>query len=195
MHVGTLNHIVRFISSASCTPHGGKIPTGLIATGPGTGAHQLLFHHLQNRIDGDTRSVFVLLKSEECLNLKGLLKTLIQKTTKCIEDDAEEAPAFRPRKGPKLLSYDLQLLQNWLRGRDVDSVVVAFEDSEAFSSQVLADVISILKYGRRLPFSVSLQWLIWTVLGWIEYLSCYFSVLPLRWTSSTKSFRVRRYDA
>lgn len=49
------------------------------------------------------------------------------------------------QKGPKLLTYDLQLLYLWFRIQDLDQLVVAFQDSEAFDGSLLGEAIELLR--------------------------------------------------
>lgn len=63
------------------------------------------------------------------------------------EDDDEddmERPATSSRYGPKLLNYDLGHVQEWQKKNRVASIVVAFQDSEAFDAGLLADVVELL---------------------------------------------------
>jgi origin recognition complex subunit 3 len=45
----------------------------------------------------------------------------------------------------QMLNYDLSILQNYVTRTDAEKVVIAFQDSEAFDSGVLADLIYTLR--------------------------------------------------
>ncbi|KAL9088735.1 MAG: hypothetical protein Q9165_006044 [Trypethelium subeluteriae] len=81
---------------------------------------------------------------KNALNLKNLLKNIIQRATSRSEglDDNEDEFAHL-RNGPRLLNYDLRILQEWAAEHRVEKVVVAFEDSEAFDAALLAEVIDV----------------------------------------------------
>lgn len=49
-------------------------------------------------------------------------------------------------KGPKLLSYDLQILYDCVKAHDSQKVIIAFQDSEAFDGALLGDLITLFKY-------------------------------------------------
>ncbi|KAF2026488.1 hypothetical protein EK21DRAFT_74048 [Setomelanomma holmii] len=151
-------NIVDFVSSAaSATPDEPKfaIPTGLIIAGPSIASHGLFFGRLGQRIRDDTNSAYVVLTSGESPNLKSVLKNLIKKVTSLHEDDDDEdtdRPATSSRHGPKLLNYDLGRVQEWRKKSRVSSIVVAFQDSEAFDARLLADVVDLFhSWLDRLP--------------------------------------------
>ena len=80
--------------------------------------------------------------------MKILLKNLIKKATLRVEDDDEDDmdPSGKPlRNGPKLLNYDLGLIEEWWKNNRVSSVVVTIQDSEAFDAGLLIDLIDLLQ--------------------------------------------------
>jgi origin recognition complex subunit 3 len=88
------------------------------------------------------------LTSGESPNLKTLLKNLIKKVTSHLEDDDDDdmdGPARSARHGPKLHNFDLGLVQEWRKKNRVSSIVVAFQDSEAFDAGLLADVVELFQ--------------------------------------------------
>jgi origin recognition complex subunit 3 len=141
---------VGFISTSSASPDEPKlaIPTGLIVAGPSIASHGPFFERLGKSVRQDTGSAYVVLTSGESPNLKTLLKTLIKKITSRVEDDDEDdldRPTTSSRYGPKLLNYDLGHVQEWRRKNRVSSIVVAFQDSEAFDANLLADVVDLFQ--------------------------------------------------
>lgn len=62
------------------------------------------------------------------------------------DDDGDdmERPATSSRHASKLLNYDLGHVQEWRKKNRVSSIVVAFQDSEAFDAGLLADVVELL---------------------------------------------------
>ncbi|KAF1912577.1 origin recognition complex subunit [Ampelomyces quisqualis] len=149
--------IVNFVSSASVSPDEPKsaIPTGLIITGPSIASHGPFFARLGRRIKNETNSAYVVLASGESPNLKTLLKNLIKKVTSLAEDDEDDLDqsTTASRHAPKLLNFDLGHVQEWRKKNHVSSIVVALQDSEAFDSGLLADVIELFhSWLDRLPF-------------------------------------------
>jgi origin recognition complex subunit 3 len=142
--------IVDFVSTAGGSPDEPKfaIPTGLIVAGPSIASHGPFFARLGQRIRTETKSAYVILTSGESPNLKALLKNLIKKVTSLMDDDDDEdmdRPSTSSRHGPKLLNYDLSHIQEWRKKNRVSSLVVAFQDSEAFDAGLLADVVDLLQ--------------------------------------------------
>jgi origin recognition complex subunit 3 len=142
--------IVDFVSTASSSPDEQKfaIPTGLIVAGPSIASHGPFFERLGLRIKKDTNSAYIVLTSGESPNLKTLLKNLIKKVTSHLDDDDDDdmdRPASSTRNGPKLLNFDLGLVQEWRKKNRVSSIVVAFQDSEAFDASLLADVTDLFQ--------------------------------------------------
>lgn len=57
------------------------------------------------------------------------------------------------KKGAKLLNYDLQLLHDFVVERNLRQVVVTFDDTEAFDSDLLSELVELLGYWQdRIPF-------------------------------------------
>ncbi|KAH7408219.1 origin recognition complex subunit [Phaeosphaeria sp. MPI-PUGE-AT-0046c] len=150
--------IVDFIFTAGASPDEPKfaIPTGLIIAGPSIASHGPFFSRLGQKIRNDTDSAYVVLTSGECPNVKTLLKNLIRKITSHAEDDdedEEDRPATSSRHGPKLLNYDLGLVQEWRKRNRVSSIVVAIQDSEAFDASLIVEIVELLhSWLDRLPF-------------------------------------------
>lgn len=146
----TQEKIVDFVAASGSSPDGPKlaIPTGLVVAGPSIASHGPYFERLGRKIKSDTNNAYVLLTSGECSNLKTLLKNLVKKITSRVEDDDDDdldQPGKPLRNGPKLLNYDLGLIQEWRKKNQVSSVVVTIQDSEAFDAGLLIDLIDLLQ--------------------------------------------------
>ena len=87
-------------------------------------------------------------------NLKALLKAIIQKATARNEGiDEDEDNITTQKKGAKLLNYDLQILADFVRERQQQQVVISIQDTEAFDSNLLSELIEL--FGGccdRIPF-------------------------------------------
>ncbi|KAF2270693.1 hypothetical protein CC78DRAFT_139011 [Lojkania enalia] len=132
------------------------IPTGLIIAGPSIASYGPYFERLGRRIKDGTDCAYLVLSSSESPNLKTLLKNLVQKaTSRAAEDDDDELlpPGASSRNGPKLLNFDLGHLQGWQKRNRAQSIVIAIQDSEAFDSNVLVEMIDLFhSWLDRLPF-------------------------------------------
>jgi origin recognition complex subunit 3 len=141
----TLSQVTSFLESSNDIT-GNVIPTGLIVTGPNIASQELLFTQLENRVRSDLGSIVVTFRSSDASNLKTVLKKLIRDATNQDHgDDDEQAPSSSGKQ--KLLNYDLQILRNHLSATSKSStkVVVAFQDSEAFDSELLTELILLFK--------------------------------------------------
>ncbi|PBP27313.1 origin recognition complex subunit [Diplocarpon rosae] len=111
-----------------------NIATGFVVTGPNITSQGLLFKQLSIRLGEEVGGPVVTLRSGDASNLKAVLKKVI-------------------RDGRKLLNYDLEIIHGFIQLHDCQAVVVAFQDSEAFDSNLLAELISIFgSWKDRIPF-------------------------------------------
>ncbi|KAF2707572.1 hypothetical protein K504DRAFT_511410 [Pleomassaria siparia CBS 279.74] len=153
----TQEKIVKFVSAASQPEHEHSlaIPTGLVVVGPSIASHGPFFERLGRRIKEDTNSANFVLTSGESPNLKTFLKNLIKKATSRVEDDDDDdlRPSTSSKNGPKLLDFDLGHLQEWQNRNRVQNIVVTIQDSEAFDSSLLAEIVDLFySWLDRLPF-------------------------------------------
>lgn len=87
--------------------------------------------------------------------MKAVLKKLIRDATNEDHEDEDERLPNSSNDGQKLLNYDLQILHNYLCDGMERQVVVAFQDSEAFDSSLLTELIHLFKsWQDRIPFAV-----------------------------------------
>ena len=120
------------------------MPCGFVLAGPSIAAHSTLFEQLERRVSEERTNAFILVSSTDAPNLKGLLKTVIKIGTSSKSLDNEEL-AKSKCSGRKLLDYDLQLLYDWVKDNEVNQVVLAFRDCEAFDTAVLSEAIELFK--------------------------------------------------
>lgn len=131
-----------------------KIPTAVILVGPNIASHGPLFAQLATRIQVDERiGPVVVLSSKDATNLKSVLKKLIKDATQedeGLDDEDEIVPVGKKAQGKvKLLNYDLRILQNWCQEHKGLKVTIAIQDTEAFDSGVLSDLVSLFRYAER----------------------------------------------
>lgn len=146
----TQERIVNFVaaSAQSTGESQGAIPTGLIVAGPSIASHGPFFERLGRRIRDRTSCTYVVLTSGESLNLKTFLKNVIKKVTSRVDDDDDDDLGRTPassRKGPKLLDFDLGHVQEWQKKNRVESIVVVIQDSEAFDTGILVEIVNLFQ--------------------------------------------------
>ncbi|KAK5124240.1 hypothetical protein LTR85_001943 [Meristemomyces frigidus] len=156
INAATVDSIAILLDGASQDAQSSRIPTGIIVTDPSATLSSGILRQLSRREgSGDGRRVFVALPSSSGSNLKALLKALIQRATlrhADSEDETDEVQLTR-RKGGRLLNYDLQLLCDHVKEHQIQQVVVAFEDTEAFDNDLLSELIELLgRWRDRIPF-------------------------------------------
>ncbi|KAI9836170.1 MAG: hypothetical protein M1837_003433 [Sclerophora amabilis] len=151
----TLDDIASFVDRASPSNYDDRIPTGLIVAGPSIASHQLLFQQIADRISAANHGSIIILKSGDGSNLKTILKKVIRDATEQEDSDQEEDQIGKPSKGNKVLNYDLQILHDHILKRKASRVVVAFQDSEAFDSALLTELLCLFNsWLDRIPFVV-----------------------------------------
>ncbi|KAI9758803.1 MAG: hypothetical protein M4579_002817 [Chaenotheca gracillima] len=149
----TLDEVAAFVGRAEPSRYDDRLPTGLIIAGPSIGSHGLLFQQIASRIKDDRLGPAVILRSGDATNLKSLLKLLIDRVTRQTDSDEDDEEIQKSNKGRKLLNYDLQILYDFVVKNKPKRVVVAFQDSEAFDSGVILDVLNLLRsWLDRIPF-------------------------------------------
>ncbi|OCL01814.1 hypothetical protein AOQ84DRAFT_328398, partial [Glonium stellatum] len=153
----TLENLVSFVSEATVDHHRreASISSGLIVVGPSIASHGFFFDRLGQKVTAATNATFLILTSGECPNLKTLLRNLIRKATSKLDDvdEPEDRNGNVSRTGPKLLDYDLVLLQEWYSKTQTDKVIVAVQDSEAFDAALLVEMIELFSsWLNRIPF-------------------------------------------
>lgn len=151
----TLDAVASFAAAAPAEEHS-KIRAALIVTGPNISSQDLLFEQLAEDLGDSAKGTFVRLRSAEAPNLKATLKKIIrdgtQRSPEHVGDDAELSVG---RNGRKYLDYDLEALHAHVKHHEAEQVIVAFQDSEAFDTGLLSDLITLFKSWKdRIPFTL-----------------------------------------
>lgn len=156
INANTVTEVIDFLDGAASSATAPGIPTGLILTGPNSALRTSIASQATSEKQGGLRRIFVPISTGSGANLKALLKTIIQKATSrsVNEDEDELEDPSGSRKGPRLLNYDLQALHDHVKERRVQQVVIAIEDTEAFDSDLLSELIVLLGCWKdRVPFA------------------------------------------
>ncbi|KAK0733876.1 origin recognition complex subunit 3 N-terminus-domain-containing protein [Lasiosphaeria miniovina] len=155
----TLDEVTSFIRNAEAETT--QIPAGIIITGPNIASQDLLFEQLADTLCKATQARFVRLRSAEAPNLKAALKKIIKDARASGRDDDDdtddddETGLSVCKNGRKYLNYDLETLHVALDVNESPRVIVAFQDSEAFDSGLLTDLIALFhSWHDRIRFSV-----------------------------------------
>ncbi|KAH6636647.1 origin recognition complex subunit 3 N-terminus-domain-containing protein [Chaetomium tenue] len=150
----TLDQVSSFLQQAA-EVETEKIPAGFIITGPNIASQDLLFEQLAEQPCTATRARFVRLRASEAPNLKAALKKIIRDATARATDGDEDVDEVM-QSGRKYLDYDLESLHVFLNQQQQSKrVVVAFQDSEAFESGLLTDLITLFHSWRgRIQFDL-----------------------------------------
>jgi origin recognition complex subunit 3 len=161
INASTIAEIASFLDASLTAPENGRIATGLVMAGPNSALRTSLASQVALQGKSGIKRLFISLSSGAGSNLKNLLKTIISKATSRASDDDEddelEPPSGR-RKGAKLLSYDLQILSDYVLEHHVQQVIIAFEDTEAFDSDLLSELFELLgNWKDRLPLAFILN--------------------------------------
>ncbi|KAK3299014.1 origin recognition complex subunit 3 N-terminus-domain-containing protein [Chaetomium fimeti] len=152
----TLDQVSSFLQQAA-EVETDKIPAGFIITGPNIASQDLLFEQLAERLCTAARARFVRLRASEAPHLKAALKKIIRDATARAADEDDDVDAEVMQGGRKYLDYDLESLHVFLNQQQQQSrrVVVAFQDSEAFDSGLLTDLITLFHSWRgRIQFDL-----------------------------------------
>ena len=107
-----------------------------------------MFQQLSIRQTVRQGAAFASLDSSSCSDLKSLLKSIntTVTSTESLGHDEQVATGTTSTKGPKLLNYDVRLLQRWCSERGTSHVIVAIAESESFDHDTFASFIALLQY-------------------------------------------------
>ena len=162
MNATTVTELNGFLDSHILASSDERIPTGIILTGPDSASQSSILDQLSKGRRSSCKTNFVSLTASQGTNLKALLKTIIQNATAQSEDvdndddddDDNGNDHHTPNgKASYLLNYDLQILFNYVQDRDIKQVVLAVQDTEAFDSRLLSELVETLGFwSGRIPF-------------------------------------------
>jgi origin recognition complex subunit 3 len=147
LNATTLEEIAQFLDELLTDPPAGRTPAGFALTGPNSTLYSALASQPFVGASAEARRLYVPIASTVGNNLKGILKYIIHKATSRTYDDDdfdEIDDRASMRKEPRYLNYDLQILHNYVREHEIKQVIIALEDTEAFDSHLLSDLIELL---------------------------------------------------
>ncbi|KAF3056347.1 Origin recognition complex subunit 3 [Daldinia childiae] len=151
----TLDQVTSFLQTVPNHASTGKIPSAFIITGPNLASQDLLFEQLSESLQAKVDAKVVRLRSGDASNLKAALKKIIHNVTARETDDENDLELSTGKDGRKYLNYDLEALHAHLKTNPRRHIIIAFQDSEAFESSLLSDLISLFSsWLDRIPFSL-----------------------------------------
>ncbi|KAL7629340.1 Origin recognition complex subunit 3 [Parahypoxylon ruwenzoriense] len=151
----TLDEVTSFLQTTPYHASAGKIASAFIITGPNLASQDLLFEQLSETLQVQGDAKVVRLRSGDASNLKAVLRKIIHDVTARGVDDENDVELTVGKDGRKYLSYDLEALHAHLKSNPRRHVVIAFQDSEAFDSGLLSDLISLFSsWLNRIPFTL-----------------------------------------
>ncbi|KAI1132058.1 origin recognition complex subunit 3 N-terminus-domain-containing protein [Nemania abortiva] len=151
----TLQQVTSFLQNAPNHTPEGKIPSAFIITGPNIASQDLLFEQLSEALQREASARVVRLRSGDAANLRAVLRKIINDIVSKDSSDGDELELTTSKDGRKFLNYDLEALHTHLKlSPRRNLVIIAFQDSEAFDSGLLSDLISLLSsWLDRIPFA------------------------------------------
>ncbi|KAF2397608.1 hypothetical protein EJ06DRAFT_533220 [Trichodelitschia bisporula] len=150
----TLSDILDFLEKVEHQRQRSKIPCGFILAGSSVTTQTSFFNQLSEKVLASGKNSFASISSGEAPNLKGFLKLLIRRAI-AKKDAFDGDDETITTKGRRLLDYDLGVLHEWVKEKEIQEVVVTFQDGEAFDASLLADVLELTHlWSNRIPFVV-----------------------------------------
>ncbi|CEO58573.1 hypothetical protein PMG11_03285 [Penicillium brasilianum] len=154
---GVLADVLSFVRANSPETCNGCIPTGLVTVGSNVSSLTRLLARLNDQLSASGEGGVVVLESGDAPNLKTSLKNIIRAAITNTEGNDGYQKFLTDRAGPRLLGYDLDLLNDYVQRKGTKKLVLALRDSEAFDPGLLMDLLSLFKsWLDRIPFTVLL---------------------------------------
>ncbi|KAK8089047.1 origin recognition complex subunit [Apiospora hydei] len=151
----TLEAVTGFINECTVQRTDSRIPSALIITGANMASQSLLFGQLSDSLQARARAKVVLLRSGDASNLKAALRRIILEVVANPSDAGEEQDLSLDNDGKRYLNYDFEALRSHLAHHPSPHVIVAFQDSEAFETGLLTDLILLFSsWLDRIPFKL-----------------------------------------
>ncbi|KAK4987246.1 Origin recognition complex subunit 3 [Elasticomyces elasticus] len=156
INASTLRDLLNYLNARPEGARRNRLPTGLVLSGSASATYGSVFARLSSLVASFPDKIYIPVKAATATNLKGFLKCLITSATNndsSNADGSDDEKSGLGRKGPRLLNYDLQNLSEYVQKNGINQVVVVFQDSEAFDTNLLAEVIKIFGcWIDRIPF-------------------------------------------
>ncbi|KAL4883638.1 origin recognition complex subunit 3 N-terminus-domain-containing protein [Aspergillus karnatakaensis] len=150
-----LENVSSFVQTTSPETYGGCIPAALLTVGSNVSSLARLLSRLNDQLTSAGEGGVIVLESGDAPNLKSTLKNIIRGAITNTEGNEGYQAFLTDREGPRLLGYDLDLLGDYVRRKNIKHLVLAFRDSEAFDPGILTDLFSLLSsWLDRIPLTL-----------------------------------------
>ncbi|KAF1814016.1 hypothetical protein P152DRAFT_465744 [Eremomyces bilateralis CBS 781.70] len=151
-----LDDVISFVSSSLEESATDQIPAAFVVAGAGVSSQKQFFKSLSDQLSHPKSYHLVSVSAGSSPNLKAFLKRIITDVTSSADDYAngDEVEVFSGRD-VSLLNYDLRIMHDWAKRNEKECILVAFEDSEAFDSSLLSDIIDLFSsWSDRQSFAI-----------------------------------------
>ncbi|KAL2824524.1 origin recognition complex subunit 3 N-terminus-domain-containing protein [Aspergillus cavernicola] len=150
-----LECVSSFVRTTSPEIYGGCIPAALLTVGSNVSSLARLLARLNDQLTSTGEGSVIVLESGDAPNLKTTLKNAIRAAIINTEGNDGYQSFLTDREGPRLLGYDLDLLGDYVKRKNIKHLVLAFRDSEAFDPGILIDLFSLLSsWLDRIPLTL-----------------------------------------
>ncbi|KAJ5902401.1 hypothetical protein N7495_002929 [Penicillium taxi] len=154
---GVLKNVLSFVRETSPETSNGCMPTALVTVGSNVSSLTRLLSRLNDQLTATGEGGVVVLESGDAPNMKTSLKNIIRAAVTNTEGNDGYQKFLTDRTGPRMLGYDLDLLNDYVQRKGTRKLVIALRDSEAFDPGLLTDLISLFKsWLDRIPFVILL---------------------------------------
>ncbi|KAK8125129.1 uncharacterized protein PG998_000888 [Apiospora kogelbergensis] len=151
----TLEAVTAFVKECTVETTPSRIPSALIITGANMASQSLLFQQLSDSLQTRAEAKVVSMRSGDASNLKAALRKIILDVVANSSDSGGEQDLSLDNDGKRYLNYDLEALHSHLIRHPLPHVIVAFQDSEAFETGLLTDLILLFSsWLDRIPFKL-----------------------------------------
>ncbi|OAP63502.1 hypothetical protein AYL99_02729 [Fonsecaea erecta] len=154
---GFVEPVIRFVrtQNAESLREHKRLKTALLAVGPSTNHHHDLHKTWRRKITRDGLSgeeLLVMLQPAHCPNMQTALKNVVRSAISGREGAEKYTEFLNEHKSMVPMSFDLELLQRYVRRHRIERVVISVMDAEGFDTVVLSELISTFQsWSDRIP--------------------------------------------
>jgi origin recognition complex subunit 3 len=149
---GILDNIAQFVKDAPAASEGGRLLTGLIVSGPNIGSQARLLDQWRSAQPDQNSAIVLSLEPTQMPNLMIALKNIVRSAIIQLDGPDGYATFLNDRKRRIQMSYDLELLKEFVVERQLQKCVIYLTDIEAIDTGLLTDIISVLSaWADRIP--------------------------------------------
>ena len=130
----------------------GRLKTALVVSDPGISAPRHWLEQIDAQ-DESTKDIVIQLEASQSPNLQTALKNVIRTAIEAHSGPEDYTLFLASNKRLIPMSFDLELLQNYIERKHLGKVIISLQDVETFDTGVLSDLLSTLaSWTDRIPF-------------------------------------------